>query len=70
MKTRELVLQSVIKYMEINQYSPSIRDICRMTGLKSTSTVYGHLNSLASEGRIKFDGVRCIAVKGYKFGKI
>lgn len=70
MKTRDLVEQCIIEYMEDHQYSPSIRELCEMTGLSSTSTVYQHLTSLAKEGRIKFDGVRCIAVRGYRFGKI
>lgn len=56
--------------MEEHQYSPSIRDICDGTGLRSTSTVYTHLINLEMDGEIRFDGVRRIKVKGYQFGKV
>ena len=70
MKSKDRILDFVIEYMEEHQYSPSIREICEGVGLKSTSTVYMHLVNLEMEGKIKFNGVRCIAVEGYKFGKI
>lgn len=70
MKTRDFVLQCIIEYMEEHQYSPSIRELCDMTGLTSTSTVHQHLSTLSKEGRIEFNGRRCIRVAGYRFGKI
>lgn len=70
MKSKDRVYNYIIDYMEKHQYSPSIREICEGVGLKSTSTVYTHLINLEIEGKIKFNGVRCIAVEGYKFGKI
>ena len=69
-KTRDFVLQCIIEYMEDHQYAPSVRDLCDMTGLSSTSTVQQHLINLSKEGRIEFNGKRCISVEGYKFGKI
>lgn len=70
MKSKERVYNYIIEYMEKHQYSPSVRDICEGTGLKSTSTVYAHLIDLELMGKIRFEGVRRISVKGYKFGKI
>lgn len=70
MRTRDRVLNFIIEYMEEHQYSPSIRDICDGTGLRSTSTVYTHLINLEMDGEIRFDGVRRIKVKGYQFGKV
>lgn len=70
MKSKEKVLNYIVDYMTEHQYAPSIRNICEGTGLKSTSTVYSHLVNLELEGAIEFNGVRCIAVKGYRFGKI
>lgn len=69
MKSKERVYNYIIDYMEKHQYSPSVRDICEGVGLRSTSTVYTHLVNLQLEGAIDFNGVRCIAVKGYKFCK-
>lgn len=70
MKSRDRVYQYIIDYMTEHQYAPSVRNICEGTGLKSTSTVYSHLVNLEMEGKIEFNGVRCIAVEGYRFGKI
>lgn len=69
MKSKDRVLNFIVEYMSKNQYAPSVRDICEGVGLKSTSTVYGHLVNLEIEGKIRFNGVRCIAVKGYRFCK-
>ena len=70
MSSRERVYKFIVDYMTEHQYAPSIRNICEGTGLKSTSTVYSHLINLEMDGLIKFNGVRCIAVEGYRFGKI
>ena len=70
MGSKEKILGYVIEYMERNQYSPSIREICEGVGLSSTNTVHTHLLGLAREGKIEYEGVRRIKVRGYKFGKI
>ena len=67
MKSKDKVYNYIIDYMEEHQYSPSIREICEGTGLKSTSTVYAHLIDLDLMGKIKCEGVRRIAVEGYQF---
>ena len=67
MKSRDRVYDAIVKYMKQNQFSPSIRELCDMTGLKSTSSVHAHLMTLESEGRIQFFGVRQIKVNGYEF---
>ena len=36
-------------------YPPSVREICAAVGLKSTSTVHAHLNSLEKKGLIRRD---------------
>ena len=36
-------------------YPPSVREICEAVGLKSTSSVHGHLKRLESKGLIKRD---------------
>lgn len=69
MKSKDKVYNYIIEYMEKNQYSPSIRDICEGVGLSSTSSVHAHLRTLHKEGLIKLEGVRRIAVAGYQFCK-
>lgn len=69
MTTRDLVYQCIVEYMEEHQYSPSIRELCEMTGLSSTQSVYSHLINLDVDGKIDYKGVRQIKVKGYQFAR-
>ena len=48
--------------------SPSVREICKATGLKSTSTVHAHLNTLQEGGLISREAKlnRTIRVSGEK----
>lgn len=47
-------------------YPPSVREICNATGLKSTSTVHGHLLRLQKKGLLNRDAMkpRAITVPG------
>lgn len=42
-------------YTDNKGYPPSVREICEAVGLKSTSSVHGHLKRLESRGLIKRD---------------
>ncbi len=42
-------------YTDNKGYPPSVREICEAVGLKSTSSVHGHLKRLESKGLIKRD---------------
>ena len=46
--------QQILEYMkaEVREkgYPPSVREICEAVGLKSTSTVHGHLARLEKKG--------------------
>ncbi|NLJ70178.1 MAG: transcriptional repressor LexA [Clostridiaceae bacterium] len=58
-QTSDKIYQFIVKYITENTYSPSVRDICRGVGIKSTSTIHNHLNRLQDEGRITYsDGKR------------
>lgn len=47
------VLQAIIDYIEVNEYIPSVREICEVVGLKSTSTVHEYLINLEDKGYIE-----------------
>lgn len=66
MSSREKVYNYITEYTKEHLYSPSIREICEGTGLRSTSTVYSHLINLEMEGKIKSEGVRRITLRGYR----
>lgn len=71
-EVREAMLQEIINYIKEYGYAPSVREIGNMVGLKSTSSVYNHLQILRMEGKIETDhdySPRAIRVPGYKFVK-
>ena len=57
------VYHYLIDYLAENTYQPSIRDIARQFGIKSTKTVSDLLQSLASKGYIQRDRTRSRGVK-------
>ena len=44
-------------------YPPSVRDICKGVGLKSTSTVHGYLEKLEAQGYIRKDPTKPRAIE-------
>lgn len=44
-------------------YPPSVREICEAVGLKSTSTVHGHLQRLEKKGYIRRDSTKPRAIE-------
>lgn len=67
------ILNAIISYIAAHQYPPTVREICEMTGYRSTSTVHGHLSSMATKGMIEIHcsgAPRAIRVPGYKFVKV
>lgn len=69
-ETRERILQSIIKYIEKHGYPPTVREIGKMIGLKSASSVQGHLSKMFESGMLETDHgtgtPRAIRVSGYK----
>ena len=53
-KTIDRVYSYIRNYIEKNQISPSVRDICAGVGLKSTSSVHTYLKQLDSQGIIEY----------------
>lgn len=58
---------NILKFIkqEINQkgYPPSVREICKAVGLKSTSTVHGHLSRLEKKGYLRRDATKPRAIE-------
>ncbi len=49
------ILEYMKKEVKEKGYPPSVREICDAVGLKSTSTVHGHLERLEKKGYIRRD---------------
>lgn len=53
-KTIDRVYNYILNYIQENQISPSVRDICAGVGLKSTSSVHTYLKQLDRQGMIEY----------------
>ena len=53
-KSIERVYNYVRNYIHENAMSPSVRDICIGSGLKSTSSVHTYLKKLDAMGKIEY----------------
>jgi repressor LexA len=52
---RQRDIFNVIKdYIDVNGFAPSYRDLAKLSGLKSTSTVSDHLKQLKAKGYVNF----------------
>lgn len=58
-ETGEKILNFISIFISEQGYSPTVREICEGTGIKSTSTAHAHLKKLNDSGHINYDsGVR------------
>ncbi len=57
------ILEYLKKEVREKGYPPSVREICEATGLKSTSTVHGHLSRLEKKGYIRRDPTKPRAIE-------
>jgi repressor LexA len=53
-ETIGMVLQYITDYIDQKGYPPSVRDICQGVGVRSTSTIHGHLKRLHEMGKIAY----------------
>ena len=69
--TRVRIRQFIIDYISSNGYPPTVREIGDGVGLKSTSSVHNHLQTMRLMGVIEgeIDKPRAIRVPGYEFVK-
>lgn len=70
-KTREAILQAIIRYIEEHGYPPSYKEIGQMVGLRSKATIHNQIQRMFYEGMIETDSEqgtpRAIRVPGYEF---
>lgn len=69
--TRINILNFIIEYITKYGYPPTVREIGDGVGLKSTSSVHNHLQTMRLMGVIEgeIDKPRAIRVPGYEFVK-
>ena len=57
------ILDFMVQYLRANTYQPSIREIGRRFGIKSTKTVSEHLHALSEKGFLERDASRSRGVR-------
>ncbi|MEE1255566.1 MAG: hypothetical protein UHN47_03520 [Lachnospiraceae bacterium] len=66
--------QTIIEYIQKHGYSPSIREIGELAGIRSTATVQYYIDELMKIGLLATDAKpgtpRAIRVVGYQYVKI
>ncbi|MDD3570018.1 MAG: transcriptional repressor LexA [Lachnospiraceae bacterium] len=60
---QQQILQFIKQEVHQKGYPPSVREICEAIGLKSTSTVHGHLSRLEKKGYIRRDPTKPRAIE-------
>lgn len=51
-KSKEKVRECIEEFERANGYAPSIRDVCKLLGLKSTSSVHRYVKMLEEDGNV------------------
>lgn len=46
------ILVTINNYIEKEGISPTVRELCDITGIKSTSTIHGYIKRLQNQGYI------------------
>lgn len=59
---QQMVYDYLLDRTRKDGYPPSIREICKGVGVKSTSTIHGHLERLEEKGYIRRDGSKNRAI--------
>lgn len=67
-KREKAILKYIEKQIAINCYPPSVREIGKAVGLKSTATVHGYLAKLEEKGYIKKESQKGRTLKLLKGG--
>ena len=70
---KQKIYDYIVDYIQEHGYPPTVREIGAGVGLKSTSSVYYHLQKMLDLGMLETDAEesapRAIRVPGYKFVK-
>lgn len=61
------VLEIIIKYIEVNRISPTVRELADLSGLSSTSTIHNYIRILQRKGYIAKDPTKPRTIKIMKY---
>lgn len=52
--SQKMVYEAITGFIKENGYSPTIRELCKITGKRSTATIHHHLKVLKEQGYIDY----------------
>lgn len=52
---RQKVYEAIKQFIKEHRYSPSVRDLCELSGLNSNSSIHAHMESLRADGLIDYN---------------
>lgn len=58
-------MEAIVDYQLVHGYPPTIRELCRILGLRSSSTIHAHLLALQRKGAIARNGNSPRAIRVY-----
>lgn len=53
-KKQRIIYDAIQEFIELNGYSPSIRELCELVGLRSTATMFVHLKKKKEKGYLTY----------------
>jgi len=62
-RQQQAIYDFLVQYQENRGFPPSVREICDAVGLRSTSTVHGHLSRLERKGLLRRDPTKPRAIE-------
>lgn len=51
---QKIIYDAIQEFLEINGYSPTIRELCDLLDLKSTATMFVHLRKMKAKGVLDY----------------
>lgn len=65
-KKQKIIYDVIQEFMEINGYSPSIRELCKIVGLNSSATMWVHLKKMKAKGVLNYQEGQARTIVLYK----
>ena len=51
---QKIIYETINGFIEENGYSPSVRELCELVGLRSTATMFVHLKKMKEKGYLTY----------------
>lgn len=59
----DIIYRTLVRHINAHGYAPTIRELCKLVGVKSPATMQARLQELETSGMIERVGPRAIKIK-------